>query len=117
MHSLQHRRSAGWRGRASLGGMAEAKELPQLVTELVDMSKTYLRQETIEPAKKLGRFTGMGIGAGFVFAFGALFLGLGAYALFRAVLPEGEWWLVLARGLTALFAAAGAGLIGWRMSR
>ena len=30
-------------------------EIPQLVTELFDMAKEYLRQETIEPAKKLGR--------------------------------------------------------------
>lgn len=81
------------------------------------MSKEYLRQETVEPAKKLGQLAGFGIGAGFVFAFATLFFVLGAYALFKAVLPEGEWWLVLARGLTVVAAAAGAGLIGWRMSK
>ena len=97
--------------------MADPRELPQLATELVDMSKEYLRQETIEPAKKLGKFAGMGIGAGFVFAFAALFAGLGAYALFRWALPEGEWWVVLARGLTVLVCAAFAGIIGWRMSK
>jgi hypothetical protein len=97
--------------------MADPKELPQLVTELVDMSKEYLRQETIEPAKKLGRFAGLGLGAGFVFAFAALFVGLGSYALLGQVLPDGEWWMVLARGLTVIVCGGAAGLIAWRMTK
>lgn len=100
----------------TLGVMPGPQEIPQLVTELVDMSKTYLEQETLEPAKKLGRFAGLSLGAGVAFSFMALFLVLGAYALFRAVLPDGEWWNVLARGLTLLVAIAGAGVLGWRMS-
>lgn len=92
-----------------------------MVTELVDMSKEYLRQETIEPAKRLGRFAGMGLGAGFVWAFAALFFMLGVYALFKVSLPgtagELDWWLVLARGLTVLVGVAGAGILGWRMSK
>lgn len=92
-------------------------EIPQLVTELVDMSKEYLRQETIEPAKKLGQMAGMGLAAGFVWAFATVFFMLGTYALFKTVLPEGEWWIVLARGLTLLVGAAGAGVLGWRMSK
>ena len=92
-----------------------------MVTELVDMSKEYLRQETIEPARQLGKFAGMGLGAGFLWAFASLFFMLGSYALFKAVLPvtEGEldWWLVLARGLTVVVGLAGAGFLGWRMSK
>lgn len=87
------------------------------MTELVDMSKTYLQQETIEPAKQLGRMAGLGVAAGLALAFGSLFFVLGAYALLGEVLPAGEWWVVLARGLTALIALLGAGLVGWRMSR
>jgi hypothetical protein len=97
--------------------MAGSQELPQLVTELVDMSKTYLQQETIEPAKRLGRMAGLGMAAGAVLALGAILFVLGAYALFNVVLPAGEWWNVLARGLAALVAAAGAGLVAWRMTR
>jgi hypothetical protein len=97
--------------------MADPKELPQLVTELLDMSKEYLRQETVEPAKKLGRFAGFALAAGFVFGVAALFGGLAAYALYRELLPEGEWWLVLARGLTLLTTGAVAGLIGWRLTK
>jgi hypothetical protein len=97
--------------------MAGPQEIPELVTELVGMSKEYLRQETLEPAKKLGRLAGFGIGAGAVFAFAAMFVVLGAYALFREVLPEGEWWLVLSRFLTVVVALAGVGILGWRMSK
>jgi hypothetical protein len=97
--------------------MADPKEIPQLVTELMDMSKEYLRQETIEPARRLGRFAGLGLGAGIIFGFAALFFGLGVYALFRVVLPDGDWWLVAARGFTLLVLLMAAGLIGWRMSK
>jgi hypothetical protein len=97
--------------------MAGPKELPQLVTELVDMSKEYVRQEALEPAKRLGRLSGMGLAAGAVFAFAALFLVLGVYQGLLALLSEGAWWVVLARGVTVIVAGGGAGLVGWRMSR
>ncbi len=96
--------------------MAEPNELPQMVTDLVGMSKEYLEQETLEPAKKLGRFAGIGIGVGLIMAFAALFFGLASYAFFLQVLPEGEWYVVLARGLTVLVTGGFAGLLGWRMS-
>jgi len=95
--------------------MAEPHEIPQLTTELIDMSREYLRQETLEPAKKLGKAAGMGIGGGIAFAFGAFFLVLALYAGLKMWLPFGEWWVVLARFLTALAAAGAAGLVAWRM--
>lgn len=96
--------------------MPDPKEIPQLATELYELSKEYLLQETIEPAKKLGRFAGLGLGGAVAFAVAAILGVLGVYELFQFVLPEGEWYHVLARGLTTLVAAAGAGLIAWRMS-
>ena len=42
--------------------MTERKEIPELTSELIDMSREYLRQETIEPAKRLGKHAGLGIG-------------------------------------------------------
>jgi hypothetical protein len=35
--------------------MVNPQEIPQLVTELYDMSREYLLQETVEPAKNLGK--------------------------------------------------------------
>lgn len=95
--------------------MAEPQEIPQIATELVDMSREYLRQETIEPAKRLGKVAGMGVGGAMVFSLGAFLLAWGVYYALVTVLPEGEWWVVLARFLTALIAAGTAGLVVWRM--
>jgi hypothetical protein len=47
---------------------------------------------------------------------GAVCLAWGLYYGLQLLLPEGEWWVVLARGLTAIAAAAAAGIIGWRIS-
>ncbi len=108
----------GWRsvqGLLDSVSMAGPQEIPQLVTELYDMAKEYLRQETIEPAKKLGRQAGMGIGGAMVMATGAFLLVLGAYFGIRMALPEGEWWEILARGLTAVASVIAAGLVAWRI--
>ena len=40
---------------------------------------------------------------------------LGLYFALRMAFPDGEWYEVLARFLTALGAAAAGGLVVWRM--
>lgn len=87
-----------------------------MVTELIDMSKEYLRQETLQPAKDLGRFTGLSLGAAVLFSFAAMLLTLGMFTFLRRLLPDTQWGAVLARLLTTVGSAAGAGLIVWRMS-
>lgn len=89
--------------------------MPQLVSELYDMTREYLRQETIEPAKRLGRQAGMGIGGAMLMATGSFLLIIGWYFGLRMLLPEGEWWEILARGLTALTAALAAVFVAWRI--
>lgn len=97
--------------------MAEPKEIPELATELFDMSKEYLLQETVEPAKRLGRYAGFGIAGAVVVALASVFLILGVYALFQFLLPDdNEWFIVLARGLTVVVAGAAAGIVAWRMA-
>jgi hypothetical protein len=97
--------------------MAEPHEIPQLTSELIDMSREYLRQETIEPAKQLGKAAGMGIGGAIALALGGFLMILALYSGLKMWLPEGEWWVVLARFIAAVTAAAGAGLVVWRMQR
>ena len=97
--------------------MPSPQEIPQLTSELIDMSREYLRQETLEPAKALGKNAGMGIGGAMVVSLGAFFLVLGLYNGLQVWLPGGEWYEVLARGLTAIGAAAVAGLVVWRMQK
>jgi hypothetical protein len=93
------------------------QEIPELVTELAAMSKEYLRQEVVEPAKRLGRFAGFGLAGGFLFSIAALLLTLGLFALLRRLLPDTPWWSIGARAFTFVGAGAGAALIGWRMTR
>lgn len=95
--------------------MPDAHEIPQITTELVDLSREYLRQEVLEPAKQLGSQAGMGVGGAVVMAIGAVCLAWALYYGLQLVLPDGEWWVVLARGLTAIAAAGAAAVIVWRM--
>jgi hypothetical protein len=95
--------------------MADVQEIPQITTELIDMTKEYLRQQTIEPAKRLGKHAGMGIGGSIIMGFGAIFMAWGLYHLLQQLFPDGPWWVVLSRLLTAVGAAGAAGLIAWRL--
>ena len=51
-----------------------------------------------------------------MFSLGSLFFVFGAYALFRILLPETEWFEVLARFLAFVAAIGAAALVGWRIS-
>jgi hypothetical protein len=55
------------------------KSIPQVASELWELSTAYAKQETIDPLKGLGRFLGMGGG-------GALLCGLGAVLLLLGLL-------------------------------
>ncbi len=97
--------------------MAGPHEIPDKVTELIEMSKEYLRQETIEPAKRLGKQAAFGVGGAVLMAFGAFLLAWGFYFGMRLVLPDGDWWRVLAKGATVIAALMGAGIVVWRMQK
>ncbi|MDP1805453.1 MAG: phage holin family protein [Acidimicrobiales bacterium] len=86
------------------------KRLPEIATELWELTVAYAKQETIDPIKGLGRFVGAGVG-------GAIFLGVGVSLLLlaglRALQTEtsttftGNWsWapylIVLAAGLVLI---------------
>lgn len=100
--------------------MAQPSEIPELATELFDMSKEYLRQETVEPMKKLGSYAGLGIGGAVAFGIAAILGVLALYAglqfVFREFVGDSPWWTVLVRGIVTVVAGAAAGIIGWRMS-
>lgn len=57
----------------------EAKSIPEVVTELWELTREYAKQETIDPIKGLGRFLGYGLG-------GALMLGTGVVLLLLSAL-------------------------------
>ena len=101
--------------------MSDPQEIPQLTTELIDMSLEYLRQETIEPAKRLGKHAGLGVGGAVVLGIGVICLTWGLYygltQLFENTVSDNAWWVVLSRFITALVSAGVAGIIVWRMQR
>jgi hypothetical protein len=57
--------------------------LPQLVLELRDLVVTYLRQQTLVPLQKLGRYIGFGVLGSLLMGFGVLFLGVSLLRLLQ----------------------------------
>jgi hypothetical protein len=94
------------------------KSLPTLATELWELVLTYLKQETVDPIKKLGRFVAFGFAGGFVLALGLVLVVLaGLRALqvetgdhFGGSLSWAPYLIVFAA--TIVFAALGARAIG-----
>jgi hypothetical protein len=82
--------------------MANPAEIPQLVTEFVEMSKAYLVQETIEPAKNLGRLAGFSVGAALCWALGGVLLSIAVLRWIVRALPDGPYWSALGYLLTVI---------------
>ncbi len=89
--------------------MAKPAEIPQLVTELVDMSKAYLQQETVDPLKRVGRYAGFSLAGGLLLAIGWLLLAIAFARWVTDLLPAGELWEVLAYGIAAVGSLVVAG--------
>jgi hypothetical protein len=68
--------------------------LPQLVTELREMVVTYVKQQTLIPLQKLGRYIGFGIVGSLLLGFGVLFLGMSALRALQTETGDtfaGDW--------------------------
>ena len=95
----------------------DAKSIPQVATELWELSVAYAKQETVDPLKGLGRFLGYGIGGAILFGLGSVLLLL---AVLRAVQTETDstftgslsWIPYLIVVIVALLLV---GLVVWRV--
>ncbi len=65
---------------------------PGEVGEIIDLVKTYVRQETVGPLKGLGRKVGIGVAGSILIGLGLFFLALGLLRLIQDKIPR------LARG-------------------
>lgn len=97
--------------------MSDPREFPDQVREFYELSRQYVDEEITTPAKRLGTFAGMGIGAGFLFALGALLLAMGGLRLAEMLLPETEVWQAVAHVAAGLVAVLAAGILFRRMNR
>ena len=52
----------------------DPKSIPQVASELWELSVAYAKQETIDPLKGLGRFLAYGIGGAVLFGLGSVLL-------------------------------------------
>ena len=91
--------------------MASMNELPDLITESVELSKQYLKQETVEPAKRLGKAAGLGIAAALLFGFAATLGGIAINRWIIRLLPEGRAWSGLGYVISAVTLVVIAGII------
>ncbi|MEQ1786755.1 MAG: phage holin family protein [Acidimicrobiales bacterium] len=93
------------------------KSIPQVASELWEMSTAYAKQETIDPLKGLGRFLGYGLGGAVVFGLGSVLLLLAALRALQtetstAFTGNLSWVPYL---IVVLLAAALIGLVVWRI--
>jgi hypothetical protein len=68
--------------------------LPQLVMELRDLVVTYLKQQTLVPLQKLGRYIGFGVLGSLLMGFGVLFLGVSVLRVLQTETSDtfaGDW--------------------------
>lgn len=82
--------------------MAQIQEIPRLTNEFVELAKEYFLQETVEPAKKLGRFAGYSIGAAAIWATALILLSVAGTRTLIGVLPSGAYWEALGYVLAAV---------------
>ncbi len=91
-----------------VGIMAQIQDIPRLTSEFIELAKEYLLQETVEPAKRLGRFAGYSIGAAALWAVALVLLSVAGLRALIGVLPAGPYWEALGY---VLFASVLVGFI------
>lgn len=97
--------------------MARTNEIPELVGEFVDLSKQYLREQTLEPAKALGRLAGFSFAGAFVLVLAVLFLSIAGMRLIIEALPDGPMWSGLGYIVSSFALLIFTGVMMWRVTR
>ena len=97
--------------------MAGPADLPQLISEFIDLAKEYLREQTIAPAKKLGRLFGYSLAASLLFVLASLFLAVVGLRLLLEVMPDGAIWSGLGYISAGIALLTITGLVMWRAAR
>ena len=92
--------------------MADPKEIPQQVADLIELAKQYLRQETVDPLKRLGRSVAIAAVVAVLVGLGAVLGSLALHEFLSEALPDTNWWGVAAAGITSVVFLGGALVVG-----
>ena len=95
--------------------MTDHKELPQQVADLVELTKQYLRQETVDPLRRIGRSVARALTAALLVGLGAVMLSMGLHRFLTEVLPDGQWWTSAAAALVAVVFGLAAAIVATRL--
>ena len=99
--------------------MSRVADIPKLVSELAELTKAYLVENTVQPLRRIGRFTGLSLLGGILMTVGWVLLSVAGLRLLLSVLPDTPLWSALAYALASLAAllAAAALIIGASRSK
>ena len=82
--------------------MTDPRELPQQVSDLIELTKQYLRQETLDPLRRVGRSVALAAAVALLVSLGAVLLAMGFHGFLKDTLPEGQWWEAAAAAIVAV---------------
>lgn len=88
-----------------------------MVTDLVDMTKEYAIQETVEPAKKLGKAAGMSFLAGLLWSVGAILISVAGMRYLVRALPDTPLSSALGYTIASVAMLSIAAFIMWVVTR
>lgn len=97
--------------------MARTSELPEMVTEFIQLAKQYMREQILDPAKGLRRFAGFSFASAIVLALAVIFLSMAGARLIIEVLPTGVLWSGLGYVLASIALLLLTGLMMWRVTK
>jgi len=97
--------------------VASVRQLPEMISEFIDLARQYLKDAILEPARRLGRLAGFGFAASMLFILAALFLAVSAMRLIVHFMPDGALWSGLGYLASAAALLAMTGLVMWRATR
>lgn len=97
--------------------MAGPTELPQLISEFIDLAKEYIRENTMVPARKLGKLAGFSFAASMLFLLAALFLAVVVLRVIVDAMPDGAIWSGFGYILASLALLGVTGFVMWRATK
>jgi hypothetical protein len=100
--------------------VAKTSELPELVGEFIDLAKQYFREQTLDPAKGLGRLAGFSFAGALVLTLAVIFLSVAGVRLIIWALPGdpgSALWSGFGYVLAAIALLVATGILMWRVTR